>query len=473
MSAFDHVEYLCGPRGCGGEGLLRAVVYIGEGRGCISFMDVGSKEWLGEPIWEARRKGMDIASSDALYAGRPRARCREEGARPSRLDVLTLDIDFKPPPVAVERDGGRYVIRDRRSGEVVKRASESRLENAVREVAAKFRIQPADVYDAVYWGEGERPSFAYILRQARRVHRKLAGVGADALFLYSGAKGLHVKLVMPKLYDASLRPRLARGLAEFLGISDADPHAFDVNRKLRVPYTVNSKTGNLAFIFNPVTGEEIRELRWPRPVDPSVIGFLIQPESAKPAMQKVEVRPRRDVWRPWVPRLEQVAAMNPKLREDCRKRFSAVFGCACAHDGLDVETCAEKLAAALGMQELGTPYRRAMERSFGSCARRIANRESPYFSIKNALTLDRDEEKGGVWYSIKECLTHIPPRFSRPAPQPQEARRGEPQEAEPAKEAVEPVEAAEESAEAGEERPPESAVAEELERFIREHLLEP
>jgi hypothetical protein len=461
MTRFDHVEYLCGPRGCGKEELLRAVVYIGEGRGCVSFMNVGSKEWFGVPIWEARQ-WTDIASSDALYAGRPRARCREEGAQPQKLDVLTLDIDFKPPPVAVERDGDRYIIKDRASGEVVKRASESRLERAVKEAAARFGIQPADVYDAVYWGEGEYPSLEYILRRARRVHKKLAGVGADALFLYSGAKGFHVKLVMPKLYDAAFRPRLARGLAEFLGISDADPHAFDINRKLRVPYTVNSKTGGLALIFDPATGEEIKELRWPRPVDPSVIGFLIQP---RPAAQMAEGQPRQGVWRPWVPLLEQVTAMNPKLKEDCRKRFSALFGCACAHDGLDDAACAERLAAALGMQSLGA-YAAAMKSGFKACAARIASGQKPLYSIRRALSVSAGEESG-VWYGIKECIAQMPPLRRPPGgraaeeSRPEGSRHGGAPSAEPPAEAEEPAAAEEEAAESAEE---------ELERFIREHL---
>jgi len=465
---FDHVEYLCGPRGCGKGELLRAVVYIGEGRGCISFMNVGSKEWLGVPIWEARQKGIDIASSDALYAGRPRARCREEGAQPQKLDVLTLDIDFKPPPVTVERDGDRYVIKDRASGEVVKRASGSRLERAVKEAAARFGIKPTDIYDAVYWGEGERPPFEYILRRARRVHNILRSFGIDAMLIYSGAKGFHVKLVMPKPYDAAFRPRLAKGLAELLGISDADPHAFDINRKLRVPYTVNSKTGRLAFIFDPVTGEEIKELRWPRPVDPSFIGFLMQSRPAKPAAQKAEGQPRQVVWRPWIPLLEQVAAMNPKLKEDCRKRFSALFGCACAHDGLDDETCAEKLAAALGMQSVGM-YAAAMRNGFKACAARIASGQKPLYSIRRALTLSADEGGGGVWYGIRECITQMPPLRRLPEgrtaeePCPEAPRHGGAPSAEPPAEAEEPV------AEAEEEEAVEAA-EEELERFIREHL---
>ena len=451
MTGFDHVEYLCGPRGCGKEELLRAVVYIGEGRGCISFMDVGSRGWLGEPIWEARRKKMDIASSDALYAGRPSARCREEGARPSKLDVLTLDIDLKPPPVAVEKAGGKALIKSR-SGGVVAAVAEAELSDAMPALAAKLGVPTSRLRFALYWGSGEYPSFAAILNEARRVYNMLRGFGIDAMFIYSGAKGFHVKLVMPKLYDASLRPRLAQGLAEFLGISDADPHAFDVNRKLRVPYTVNSKTGKLAFIFDPVTGEEIKELKWPRPVDPSVIGFLIQPRPAKPALQRTVGSARSSVWRPQVPLLEQVAAMNPKLKEDCRKRFSQIFGCACAHDGLDDETCAEKLAAALGMQSLGQ-YAARMAYGFKSCAARIASGEKPLYSIRRALT-------GNVWYSIKECVTQIPQFLSRGAVEPRRA------EAPPEEEAVEEEAEAEEEAE---ERPPESA-EEELERFIKEHL---
>jgi len=273
---FDHVEYLCGPRGCGKEELLRAVVYIGEGRACISLMDVGSREWLGEPIWEARRKKVDIASSDALYAGRPSTKCREEGAQPRKLDVLTLDIDLKPPPIIIEKAGGKALIRSR-SGGVVATVAEAELGDAVPALAAKLGVPTSRLRSAIYWGSGEYPPFTAILNEARRVHNMLTSFGIDAMFIYSGAKGFHVKFVMPKLYDAAFRPRLARGLADFLGISDADPHAFDVNRKLRVPYTVNSKTGRLAFIFDPVTGEEIRELKWPKPIDPSFIGFLIQP----------------------------------------------------------------------------------------------------------------------------------------------------------------------------------------------------
>jgi hypothetical protein len=107
-----------------------------------------------------------------------------------------------------------------------------------------------------------------------------------------------------------------------------------------------------------------------------------------------------------------------------------------------------------------------MERAFGSCAARVANGEKPLYSIRKALTLDRDEEKGGVWYSIKECLMHMPPL--RPAPQPQKARGAEPRKAEPpAADAVKPAEAEEPAA--AKEEAVESA-EEELEKFIREHL---
>jgi len=400
MTRFDFVEYLCGPRGCGREELLRAVVYIEQGGACVSFMNTANGRWVsGEPIWKAARRGADIASSDALYAGAP-SRCREAGAAPRWLDLVTLDIDLKPPPVVVERDGGRYIIRDRSSGEEVKRASESTLKVAVREAARRYGVPPIEVYDAMHWGGGEYPAWGYVLRKARRVMHMLRRLGADAMFVYSGAKGFHVKLALPKLYYADLRPALARGLAQLLEV-EADPQTFDIHRKLRVPYTVNSKTGQEAFIFDPATGDKIKELNWPKLVDPAFVGFLIQqpPKLAKHA----EPEPtRRNVG--WVPLLEKIAAENPQLREDCRKRFSALFGCGCAVDGLDVGVCVGRLAAALGMGELPRDYASAMERGFKVCEKRIAEGQKPLFSIKRAL-----DREGGVWYSIRECMNVIPP----------------------------------------------------------------
>jgi hypothetical protein len=403
MTRFDFVEYLCGPRGCGREELLRAVVYIEQGGACVSFMSTGSGRWVsGVPIWKAVRWSADVASSDALYAGSP-AKCREAGTGPVWLDLVTLDIDLKPPPIIVERDGGRYVIRDRTTGEEVKRASESRLKAAVKEVARRYGIPPIEVYDAMYWGGGEYPAWEYVLRKARRVMQTLRRLGADAMFVYSGAKGFHVKLVLPKLYYADLRPALARGLAQLLDV-EVDRQTLDVRRKLRVPYTVNSKTGLEAFIFDPTTGEKIRELKWPRPVDPAFVGFLIQqpPRLAKPTAPEA-ANPRRTSW---VQILEEIAAANPKLREDCRERFSLLFGCGCAVDGLDTEACEARLAAALGMDELPRVYVAAMKRAFNVCAKRIAEGQTPLFSIKKALS---HEGEGKVWYSIRECITAKPP----------------------------------------------------------------
>ena len=487
MTRFDYVEYLCGPRGCGREELLRAVVCIEQVGACVSFMSTASGRWVsGVPIWKAARRGADIASSDALYVGSP-AKCREAGAEPARLDLATLDIDLKPPPVAVERDGGKYIFRDRATGEEVKRASEGRLKAAVREAARRYRIPPIEVYDAMYWGGGEYPAWEYVLRKARRVMHVLRRLGADAMFVYSGAKGFHVKLALPKLYYADLRPALARGLAQLLEV-EVDGQTLDVRRKLRVPYTVNSKTGQEAFIFDPATGEKIKELEWPRPVDPAFVGFLIQrpPKPVKPTARAEAPARRRTSW---VSLLEKIAAANPGLKEDCRKRFSALFGCACAADAVSVETCAERLAAALGLGEPLGAYRLAMERAYETCARRIAEGQKPLFSIKRALALDVGEGEGKVWYSIKECTTALP-RFrgeqgaaEAPAPpaaeeeqvgeealpvEGQEAAPPSGGEAQPEPEAGEHASAdepQEEAAGGGEE------AWEELERFIRERLL--
>jgi hypothetical protein len=463
MTRFDFVEYLCGPRGCGREELLRAVVYIEQGGACVSFMNTGNGRWVsGEPIWRAARRGADIASSDALYAGAP-SKCRESGAAPTWLDLVTLDIDLKPPPVVVERDGGKYIIRDRSSGEEVRRASESRLKAAVREAARRYGIPPIEVYDAMYWGGGEYPAWGYVLRKARRVMHMLRRLGADVMFVYSGAKGFHVKLTLPKLYYADLRPALARGLAQLLEV-EVDPQTFDIRHKFRVPYTVNSKTGQEAFIFDPATGDKIKELKWPKPVDPSFVGFLIQ-QSPKVAKHAEPEPTRRNVG--WVPLLEKVAAENPGLREDCRKRFSALFGCGCAVDGLDVGVCVGKLETALGMGELPRVYAALMERAYKACTKRIAEGQKPLFSIKKALSADVGEGGGKVWYSIRECITAKPPAPSGTPPAVEISADELREEAVPAEEEPALEQAVAPQAGGGEERE-----WEELERFIREHLPE-
>ena len=448
---------------------MRAVVYIEQGGACVSFMNTGGGRWVsGEPIWKAIRRGADIASSDALYAGAP-AKCREASAAPVWLDLLTLDIDLKPPPVVVERDGGRYVIKDRASGEEVKRASEGRLKAAVKEVARRYGIPPIEVYDALYWGNGEYPAWEYVLRKARRVMHALRRLGADAMFVYSGAKGFHVKLALPKLYSADLRPVLAHGLAQLLEV-EVDRQTLDIRRKLRVPYTVNSKTGQEAFIFDPAAGEKIKELKWPKPVGPAFVGFLIQQSPKPPARPTAQAEaPARRRRTSWVSLLEMVAAANPGLKSDCRKRFSALFGCACAVDDLTAETCAERLVAALGFGELPHAYAAAMERGFKACTKRVVEGQKPLFSIRRALG-----GEGKVWYSIRECIT-VMPKFggaeTAPAEEGQETAAAEQASAEeepaPAAAEVEARAAQQEVFEAG---GGEEEAWEELEKFIQEHL---
>jgi hypothetical protein len=258
--------------------------------------------------------------------------------------------------------------------------------------------------------------------------------------------------------------------------AEVDSQTFDARRKLRVPYTVNSKTGQEAFIFDPATGEKIKELKWPKPVDPAFVGFLIQqpPRLTKPAAQ-VETPARRRT--PWISLLEKVAAANSGLKEDCRKRFSALFGCGCAVDGLDDETCAGRLASALGFGELPREYVSAMERGFKVCAKRIAEGQKPLFSIRRALMHDVGDGEGKVWYSIKECVTALP---SRPHV---EERAAPTQRAPPAEEQVSPTPEVETPAPEAEAHAPPEAVQQmelatsgeedawrELERFIREHL---
>jgi len=411
VTRFDHVEYLCGPRGCGREEWLRAVVYIERDGACVSFMDTHSGRWVsGEPIWRALRRGADIASSDALYAGSP-ARCTERGAVPARLDLLTLDLDFRPPPVAVEVDGSKYVFRDRATGAELKRAAEGRLKDAVREVARRLGVPPVEVYDAMHWGGGECPSWEYVLRKARRARQRLAAPGVEAMFVYSGAKGFHVKLALPRLYDAEWRPALARGLAQFLG-AGVDGRALDAGRKFRVPYTVNSKTGREAFIFDPATGDRITELAWPKPVDSAVVGFLLQSRPASRGAEETGVSPAPARAAAggggWLQILLDVIERNPGLRQDCRERLAGVWGCGCAVDGVGVEECVQLFARALGLDPLPRDYERMIKDKHERCTAALARGKKPLFSLREALTCKRD-----AWYCVRECLGEGPGRASR------------------------------------------------------------
>jgi len=434
------------PDGRAKDVLSKYRLLAGDGsvRPCIAGFDVVDGVWRGPPAPLVGRY-VDVASSDALFAGVPE-RCRTGGARPALLDMIRIDRDFEAPRFLVRRAEGKVQVLDRKAGVVLKEFSEAKY--SAKAAARALGASVHELIEAERWGEGAGVPREVLLRHLRPLAER-AAKKFDARFMLSGAKGFHVLFTLERPVPAEWRPAIARKLAEWLGI-EADQSAFDVARKLRVPGTVHTETGRRAVFVDPRTLEPV-DPTWPRPIPYdaakalAALGMpakLLRPPS-RPERSAPSLRPGR-----WVPYLEAVAAENPGLKADCRRRFSSIFGCACAVDGLDVQTCAGRLAAALGMGELPQKYAAAMEREFGSCAASLAAGGRPLISIKNALTLDRDEEKGGVWYSIKECLTHIPPLPGRP--QPRRPRRAEPQEP-----AAEPAKAAEEAAEpAGRPEPP-------------------
>jgi len=427
------------PDGRAKDVLSKYRLLAGDGsvKPCIAGFNVVDDEWRGPPA-PAVGRYVDVASSDALFAGAPE-RCRTGGARPALLDMIRIDRDFEAPRFIVRRAEEKVQVLDRKSGVVLKEFPEAKY--SARAAARALGASVRELVEAERWGEGAGVPREVLLRHIRPLAEK-AAKKFDVRFMLSGAKGFHVLFALERPVPAEWRPAIARKLSEWLGI-EADESAFDVARKLRVPWTVHTETGRKAVFVDPRTLEPI-DPTWPRPI-PYDVAKALAALGMPARLYQPPPKPARRL-RPgeWVPYLEAIAAENPGLKSDCRRRFSSIFGCGCAVDGLDVQTCAGRLAAALGLGELPQKYASAMERSFGSCAARIADGESPYFSIINALTLDRDEEKGGVWYSIKECLTHVPPLPGRP--QPRKARR-----AEPAKEAAKPAkttEAAEEEAEA-------------------------
>ena len=442
-------------------------------RPCTASYDIIEGRWLGPPASVVGRY-VDVASSDALFAGAPR-RCRAAEAEPKVVDIIRIDIDFKAPRFILKAADGKVQIIDRGSGVIVKEFDEKKY--SIKAAAKELGVPPSELAEAQRWGgDGSAPPellMTHMMRAARRAARK----GLDVRFMFSGARGFHVLLTLERPVPAGWRPAIARKLAEWLDV-EADPATFDPARKLRTPWTVHTETGRLAVFVDPKTLEPV-DFGWPKPIPYALaktLAALGMSAGWRPSRPEPKPKRRRVGW---VPYLEALAAANPGLKEDCRWRFSALFGCGCAVDGISAESCAGRLAATLGLGEsLGT-YRLAMERGFEACAKRIAEGGKPLFSIRRALALDVGEGEGKVWYSIKECITAVP-RFGGEQAEEQEAAA---EEQAPLAEAVHEA-APTEPATAGEEEAPSALEAEargasgggeedaweELERFIREHL---
>ncbi|MFZ8840943.1 MAG: hypothetical protein ACO2PM_18905 [Pyrobaculum sp.] len=463
----------------------RLLAQGGAVRPCTAGYNVAEDRWIGPPV-PAVGRYVDVASSDAIFVGAPK-RCKAAGAEPKAIDMIRLDVDFKAPRFVVRRAGGKVQVVDRGSGVILKEFPEK--EYSVKAAAKALGVPPDELSWAEQWGEdGGAVLAAAVETRLRFIARRAAKKNLDFRIMLSGAKGFHVLLTLERPVPAEWRPAIAQKLAEWLDI-EADPATFDPSRKLRVPWTVHTETGRLAVFVDPKTLEPV-EFDWPRPIPYALAKTLAAFAVADSLKLAPRGRPKAERRRVgWMSYLEAVAAANPGLKEDCRKRFSALFGCACAADAVSVETCAERLAAALGTAELPHAYAAAMERAYETCARRIAEGQKPLFSIKRALTLDVGEGEGKVWYSIRECITALP-RFrgeqgaaEAPAPpaaeeeqvgeealpvEGQEAAPPSGGEAQPEPEAGEHASAdepQEEAAGGGEE------AWEELERFIRERLL--
>jgi hypothetical protein len=372
-------------------------------RPCTAGYGVVGGRWYGPPA-PAVGRYVDVASSDALFAGAPRG-CKAVEAKPAVIDIIRLDRDFKAPRFIIKRAGGKVQVIDRGSGVVVKEFDEKKY--SVKAAAKALGVPPGELIKAERWGEDGSALLDAIRRQIKFVAER-AAKRFDVRFMLSGAKGFHVLLTLERPVPAGWRPAIAKKLAEWLDV-EADPATFDPARKLRVPWTVNTETGRLAVFVDPKTLEPI-EFDWPKPIPYDLAKTLAAlgmsaslpiprwPEATRP-------KPRR---RGWVPYLEAVAAANPGLKSDCRKRFSMLFGCTCAVDGLGAEACAERLAASLGFDEMPREYLSAMKRGLEVCSKRIAAGQRPLFSIKRALALDVGDGEGTVWYSIKECITALP-----------------------------------------------------------------
>jgi hypothetical protein len=442
-------------------------------RPCTAGYDIMDDRWRGPPAPVVGRY-VDVASSDAVFAGAPR-RCRAADAKPAVIDIIRLDRDFKAPRFVVKRVDGKVQVVDRSSGVVMKEFDEKKY--SAKSAAKTLSVPPDELISAEWWGEDGSAPAELLITHMMRVARRAAKKKLDVRFMFSGAKGFHVLLALERPVPAGWRSAIARKLAEWLDV-EADPATFDPARKLRTPWTVHTETGRLAVFVDPKTLEPV-DFGWPKPIPYALAKTLAAlGMSASWRPPRPEQKPRRGGW---VPYLEAVAAANPGLKSDCRKRFSALFGCACAVDGINAEACAGRLAAALGFTGgLPREYAAAAERGFKACAERVAKGAKPLFSIRRALTLDAGEGEGKVWYSIKECITALP-KLKWAAEEEQVAAPAEEQVSPAAEEPAPPSGAppepeaeayAQDGARQVETAPSggEEEAWEKLERFIQEHL---
>jgi len=280
------------------EEVLAKFGLLAQGGGvkpCTAGYDVVGDRWRGPPVSVVGRY-VDVASSDALFAGVPR-RCMAAETKPAVIDMIRLDIDLKPPKFIIKRPSGKVLVIDRKSGVVLKEFPEKKY--SAKAAAKALGVPPDELRWAELWGEDGSAPLDAIQRQIKFVAER-AAKRFDVRFMLSGAKGFHVLLTLERPVPAEWRPAIAKKLAEWLGV-EADPAAFDPARKLRVPWTVHTETGRLAVFVDPKTLEPV-EFDWPKPIPHDLAKTLA-------------ALGRSDVWS--APRWPE--ATRPKPRRGCSR----------------------------------------------------------------------------------------------------------------------------------------------------------
>ena len=325
-------------------------------RTCIFHFNVVTGEWdVKAPVW-ALKDVTDMAASDALFDGFAE-RCVENGLAPTVIDKIQVDFDLPaehPSPKA--RDWWA-------------------------------RLTPLD----------------RAVHVARRVKRVLIEHGINPAFIFSGSKGFHILLVPEEPLPASWRSKIISALAEIVVKRavpwlNADENAADVKRKMRIPGTVNTETGQYARAFDPDTGEFV-EFQWPKPTSKIAIGWLMRLYDAlNKSVQATKPTPQVQKRRggapgKWLEVLRELFA--GKKLVDCRERLASFIGSQCAADGIPLEECI-KIAKEFGIE--GTEYEKALAYRY----QLVAEGRLKPLSLKKLLSGDAGE----VWYAIKpeECV---------------------------------------------------------------------
>nr|KJR72403.1 MAG: hypothetical protein TU36_02290 [Vulcanisaeta sp. AZ3] len=251
--------------------------------------------------------------------------------------------------------------------------------------------------------------------------------GIDARFMITGNRGYHVLFTMPLIKDylpngdtdlhlptADMRPIIYSGLAKIIGVN-VDTHAMDTKRKMRMPYVEHGKTNKWSYFVDPfdVTYDANSQPKytpinpdaftWPKPIPDYIFNEFIKTywsaKTLRTAINHVngDNKTRGDWGAKGLEIMRCLLQNCPSLNNDCRARFSHVWGCLCAMSNVSLDDCVNEFLSHITCEGSNcNAYVYNIRYHYNKCAKA----GKPLFSVSKALS------SNGAWYSITECIAN-------------------------------------------------------------------